>query len=190
MNKNVIKGTRKIKFIDKTYKKGDLYLHPLSLTIQKVNKYKITPTETYLDPVKKQIKATIEKENLNFSEYEIQKYMSLPYLNLDYEIILYYYGISNIDNFNDLINKKINNNAPINNIVRLFNIWVKNNFYDLKKYNDYIYSLFKKINDKYNKIEHNKENVKKYIDKWLNNKDINDFEFNLFDDIFSFINKK
>lgn len=190
MNKNVIKGTRKIKFVDKTYKKGDLYLHPLSLTIQKVTKDKITPTETYFDPIKKQIRNVIEKDNLNFSDYEIQKYMSLPYLNLNYEILLHYYEVSNIDNFNNIINIKINSNIPSKNIIRIINIWIKNNLFELRKYNDYIYTLFKKINDKYYKVEHNKENVKKYIDKWLNNKDINDFEFNLFNDIFSFINKK
>ena len=42
MNKNVIKGSRKIKFVDKTYKKGDLYLHPLTLTLEKVDKDKIS----------------------------------------------------------------------------------------------------------------------------------------------------
>ena len=51
MNKNVIKGTRKIKFVDKTYKKGDLYLHPLTLVVNRVDKDKITPTETYFDPI-------------------------------------------------------------------------------------------------------------------------------------------
>ena len=68
-------------------------------------------------------------------------------------------------------------------------MWIKDNFSDLINYNDLIYSLFKKINDKYYKLEHNPDNLKKYIDKWLNTKNINDFEFNLFDDIFKFIKK-
>ena len=189
MNKNVIKSSRKIKFVDKTYKKGDLYLHPLSLVVKKVNENKITPTETYFDPVKKRYSTAIEKDNLNFSNYEIQKYMSLPYLNLNYEIILNYYDIDNIDKFNNIINLKFNNNHPPKNIIRIINIWIKNNLHDLKNYNDYIYSLFKKINDKYYKLEYSKENITKFIDKWLNNKDINDFEFNLFDDIFNYIKK-
>lgn len=189
MNKNVIKGSRKIKFVDKTYKKGDLYLHPLTLVVKKVEKDKITPTETYFDPIKKQYRTVIEKDNLNFSDYEIQKYMSLPYLNLNYEIILDYYDIGNIDKFNNIVNLKINNNNPPKNIIRIINMWIKSNFNDLKKYNDYIYSLFKKINDKYYKLEHSSDNVKKYIDKWLNSKDVNEFEFNLFDDIFNFIKK-
>ena len=66
MNKNVIKGTRKIKFVDKTYKKGDLYLHPLTLVVNRVEKDKITPTETYFDPIKKEHRTVIEKDNLNF----------------------------------------------------------------------------------------------------------------------------
>ena len=189
MNKNVIKGTRKIKFVDKTYKKGDLYLHPLTLVVNRVEKDKITPTETYFDPIKKEHRTVIEKDNVNFSEYEIQKYMSLPYLNLNYEIILNFYNIGNIDDFNNLIDLKINNNIPPKNIIRIVNMWIKTSLSDLKKYNDYIYSLFKKINDKYYKIEHNSDNVKKYIVEWLNSKNVNDFEFNLFNDIFNYIKK-
>ena len=56
MNKNVIKGSRQIKYVDKTYKKGDIYLHPLTLQIRKVKNDKITPTEAYYDPIRKQIK--------------------------------------------------------------------------------------------------------------------------------------
>ena len=189
MNKNVIKGSRKIKYVDKTYKKGDFYLHPLTLIFSKVTKDKITPTDTYFDPGKKQYKTIIEKDNINFSPREIQKFMSLPYLNLNYEIILYYYDAVNIDNLKNIINQKINNNIPPKNIIRIINMWIKDNFSDLINYNDLIYILFKKINDKYYKLEHNPDNLKKYIDKWLNTKNINDFEFNLFDDIFKFIKK-
>ena len=120
---------------------------------------------------------------------KIQKYMSLPYLNLNYEIILNFYNIGNIDDFNNLIDLKINNNIPPKNIIRIVNMWIKTSLSDLKKYNDYIYSLFNKINNKYYKIKHDSDNVKKYIDKWLNNKNVNDFEFNLFNDIFNYIKK-
>ena len=96
-----------------------MYLHPLTLVVNKVEKDKITPTEPYFDPVKRQYSTVIEKDNLNFSDYEIQKYMSLPYLNLNYEIILDYYDIGNIDKFNNLINLKINNNNPPKNIIKL-----------------------------------------------------------------------
>tara|TARA_B100001121_G_scaffold310514_1_gene342022 strand:- start:8030 stop:8599 length:570 start_codon:yes stop_codon:yes gene_type:complete len=189
MNKNVIKGSRKIKFVDKTYKKGDLYLHPLTLTLEKVDKDKITPTEGYIDPVKKQYRINIEKDNINFSDYEIQKYMSLPYLNLNYEIILNYYDALNLHKLNNIIKLKINNNHPPKNIIRIINMWIKDNLFVLQKSNNYIVTLFRLINDKYYKLEHNPDNVKKYIDKWLNTKNINDFEFNLFDDIFNYIKK-
>jgi hypothetical protein len=190
MNKNVIKGSRQIKYVDKTYKKGDIYLHPLTLQIRKVKNDKITPTESYYDPVKKRIKNVRENDNVNFSEYEIQKYMSLPYLNLSYDIVLIFYQIYNIDDFNKVINLKINSNNPLKNIIRLANMWIKNNFSDLMNNNNYIYSLFKRINDKYYKLEHNKETMTKFIDKWFANKDINDFDFDLFNDIFNFIKNK
>ena len=189
MNKNVIKGSRKIRYLDKTYKKGDFYLHPLTLKINKVDKDKITPTETYWDPIKKSYKDHIEKENLQFSMHEIQKYMALPYLNLNYEIVLNYYDINDIDKFKNIIDLKINNNNPPKNIIRIINMWIKNNLHDLKNYNEYIYSLFKKINDKYYKLEYNKDNLIKFINHWLNSKNVNDFEFNLFNDIFNFIKK-
>lgn len=187
MNKNDIKGSRKIKFLDKTYKKGDFYLHPLTLSLNKVTKDKITPTEPYYDNVKKKYSLIVEKDNLNFSDYEIQKYMSLPFLNLNYEIILNYYGINNIDNLNNLINLKINKNHPPQNIIRIINMWIKNNLQDLKNYNEYIYFLFKKFNDNYYNLKHDKNNIIQFIDKWLKSKNINDFEFNLFNDIYVFI---
>ena len=46
----------------------------------------------------------------------------MQYLNLNYEIILNFYNIGNIDDFNNLIDLKINNNIPPKNIIRIVNI--------------------------------------------------------------------
>ena len=186
MNNNVKKGTRKIRILDKTYKKGEMYLHPLTLSIQKVKTSKFTPTEIYLDKNKLK-KSGLEEDNLNYSQEEIRNYMAIPYLLLNYEIMADFYNIDNIDNFNNLMNSNINENNPYNHINRIINIWIKYNFDDLKKYNEYIYSIFKKINNKYKKLEYNSEKVKIFINTWINNKNINDFEFNLFEDIYKFI---
>ena len=115
--------------------------------------------------------------------------MSLPYLTFNHEIILNYYDISNIDNFYNLINLKINKNDPPKNIIRIINMWIKNNLRDLKNVvkNEYVYVLFKIFNDKYYNLKHDKNNVIHFIDKWLKSKNINDFEFNLFNDIYVFI---
>lgn len=193
MSKTVIKGSRKIRLLDKTYKKGDSFLHPLTLKlVTNTQQDKITPSEFYYDNITKKIESTKNNiENLDYSQYEIQKYMSLPYLNLNYDTIVhFFYEISDIDKLNSIVNLKLNNNNPPKNIIRIINSWIKFNYDDLKKYNNFIYSLFKKINDKYYKLEYNKDDVIKFIDNWINKKSLEDFEFDIFDDIFKFIKKK
>lgn len=192
MSKTVIKGSRKIKLVDKTYKKGDSFLHPLTLRIvTNTQQDKITPSEYYYDNITKKIESTkLNIENLDYSQYEIQKYMSLPYLNLNYDTIVhFFYEIGDIDKLNSIVNLKINNNNPPKNIIRIINSWIKFNYNDLKKYNNFIYSLFKKINDKYYKLEYNKDDVIKFIDNWINKKSLEDFEFDIFSDLIKFINK-
>lgn len=192
MSKTVIKGSRKIRLLDKTYKKGDSFLHPLTLKlVTNTQQDKITPSEFYYDNITKKIESTKNNiENLDYSQYEIQKYMSLPYLNLNYDTIVhFFYEISDIDKLNSIVNLKLNNNNPPKNIIRIINSWIKFNYDDLKKYNNFIYSLFKKINDKYYKLEYNKDDVIKFIDNWINKKSLEDFEFDIFDDIFKFIKK-
>ena len=143
MSKTVIKGSRKIKLLDKTYKKGDSFLHPLTLELAtNTNQDKITPSEFYYDNITKKIESTKNNiKNLNYSQYEIQKYMSLPYLNLNYDTIVhFFYEIGDIDKLNSIVNLKINNNNPPKNIIRIINSWIKFNYNDLKKYNNFIYS--------------------------------------------------
>ena len=192
MSKTVIKGSRKIRLLDKTYKKGDSFLHPLTLKlVTNTQQDKITPSEFYYDNITKKIESTKNNiENLDYSQYEIQKYMSLPYLNLNYDTIVhFFYEIGDIDKLNSIVNLKINNNNPPKNIIRIINSWIKFNYNDLKKYNNFIYSLFKKINDKYYKLEYNKDDVTKFIDNWINKKSLEDFEFDIFADLMKFINK-
>ena len=189
MSNKVIKGSRKLGSISKTYKKGDIFLHPLTLQFKTVTKDNTTPTNFYYD--KNQDKISMTKTNINegYSNEEIQKYTSLPYLNLDTDLLIYFYDIDTIDKFNKNINLKLDNNTPPDNLIRIINIWIKYNFDDLKKHNNYLSSLFSKINDKYYNLNYDKNKVNQYIDNWINNKNINDFEFNLFADIFKFINK-
>ena len=186
MSEKVIKGSRSIKTFGKPYKKGDLFLHPLTLNLIKVKDDNIVPSE--LNYIDNRPNLSIKKD-VNYSNEEIQKFMTLPYLNLNNNALVYFYEIETIDQLNSFIDVKINSNYPINNLLRIVNIWIKHNFNDLIKYNNYIYNIFKKINDKYWKIEHKKENVIIYFNKWINNKNIDDFQFDFFEDLLIFIKK-
>ncbi len=65
--------------------------------------------------------------------------MSLPYFNLNYDTIVhFFYEINDIDTLNRIVNLKINNNNPPKNIIRIINSWIKFNYNDLKKYNNFI----------------------------------------------------
>lgn len=188
MSNNQVKGSRKIKILGKTYKKGDAYLHPLTLQFTKyVNQDQLTPSELHFEKNKNVGTWYVNEENVNYTEQEIQKYIALPYLNLNYHSIVNFYEIYDIDSFNNLIDLKINAKNPIDNIIRIINVWIKYNFNDLKKYNNYILNLFKKINEKYWNKKYDEDKLKKFIDTWINNKNIDDFEFNIFDDILKFI---
>ena len=59
----------------------------------------------------------------------------------------------------------------------------------MKKYNNIIYSWFTKLNDKYYKLDYDKDNVKKYIDNWIKNKKLDDFDFDIFSDLMIFLKK-
>ena len=51
--------------------------------------------------------------------------MSLPYLNLDINYMLYLYNINDIDDLTKWLDKEINSKTEYTFINRLLNIWIK-----------------------------------------------------------------
>jgi hypothetical protein len=191
MNKNnIIKSTRKIKTFDNPKKKDDLFLHPLTLDLIK-SKKDYTPSELYYIDGKPSFDKKTKSGNV-YSDAEIQKFMTLPYLNLNNSIILYFYNIDNIEDLIEFIKNKINVNAPQKYIIRIINVFIKHNFDDLKINNGILLKIIKLINDKYWNLNYNDNDINKYLIKWFKTKDSIDFRFNLLKDINKYLknNKK
>jgi hypothetical protein len=170
-------GTRKIKCFGNSVETNEFYLHPITLALSRNDSNKrVCPSELHYKDGKPYY-ATPTDEN-KLSNMDIQRFMALPYLNLNLGQMLQIYGIINVDDIVSWTNNMLENNKPYSYIKRIINIWIRYNIDDLKKNNKIIYSLIKKITKHY-KINF-KENMEDKIDKWIQNKDLNDFDFDIF----------
>jgi hypothetical protein len=173
------KSSRKIKCIGSPFEKGEKYLHPITLqTIVNETDYTKCPSELYFD--KNELlpyKAYTSTDKL--STKEIQTFMALPYLNLDMNYILSNYKIETIDSLLNWVDSVID--KPFNYVNRIINIWIKINFDSLKENNKILVGLYEKLN----KVYWNKNiNIEEKIKKWFKTKNVDDFSFNLGNDLF------
>jgi len=158
----------------------DKELHPISLTFY--NKNKESPIDLYIENNNTRI-INEEKTNDIFN-------ITTPSINISDELFLDIYNIdyTNIDTLKLFIKNNRNNKKLILNIM---NIWIrinlKNNNINIKEYNNFIVDTYSKFLD----ITSNKDKQKlnKFITNWLNSIDINDFYFNLYNDVKKFLNK-
>lgn len=126
------------------------------------------------------------------------KYMFIPPIGLNSSDILVIYNINSIDDLNQWLENKFNN-EEINfyTINRVLNCWIKTNMDILKNYNNFLEKIYnnlinKYINDENIKITNLEKETKYYIDYWINKnkKSTDNFDFNLLDDYINYINKK
>ena len=188
---NNIKGTRKIKCVGNSIDTNEFYLHPITLELVK-NKgtKKICPTELHYVNGKPYTGAPIEETKL--TDRDIQKFMSVPYLNLNMEQMLSIYKISSIDSMIKWLDDNIeesNNTSktsrPLETINRILMVWIRFNFDDLKKNNRILINIYKKICNKYyKKIEFNAEDIEKKIHNWFKNTTSDAFHLNLTEYLF------
>jgi hypothetical protein len=186
---------RKLKPIGKVIKPGEVYLHPVTLELRvNKDKYDLVATQPYYNP---EIKNFVYEYGYNKlkknNNIDLKKFMSLPYLNLDINYMLYLYKINDVDQLMLWLDKEINNKSEYTFINRLLNIWIKYNLEKLQKDNNILISIYMKIINNYwdkyiNKISENE--LKKYIDTWLNDIDINDYLFDLGNDLKKHIKNK
>lgn len=183
---------RKLKPIGNIIKPGELYLHPVTLELRKNDlKDNFIAIQPYYNPKNNTFEYEYkEKLLLNQNKVDLQKFMSLPYLNLDINYMLHLYNINEIDELLLWLDKQINNNAEYNFINRLLNIWIKYNYDNLQKNNDILVSIYNKIGTKY-WTKHIKKydqkelesKIKKFISEWINNIQVDDFFFDLGNDL-------
>jgi len=177
-----IKSTRKIKCIGSPFKEGESYLHPITLqTIKNTTDYTKCPSELYFDNTElTEFKPYTSSDKL--STQEIQKFMALPYLNLDTNYMLSIYKIESIDNLLLWVDTQIKEDKPLKYINRIINIWIKINFNSLKENSKVLVGLYEKLNNKY--MNNKNIDIDDKIRKWFKKKNSDDFTFNL-SEIFS-----
>jgi len=132
------------------------------------------------------------KCNNNVNSYK--KNLYIPVIGLESIDLLNMYSIQSIDSLNIFIEE---NNDKINFITmnRIINSWIRVNFETLKNYNSYLEKIFFKLfeNDKaFNDTNETsiKKEIKYFIDYWITKHSVDEFNFNLFDDLIKYLYKK
>jgi hypothetical protein len=173
-------NTRKIKCFGNSVETNEFYLHPITLALSRNDSSKrVCPTELHYKDGKPYYAMPSDENKL--SNMDIQRFMALPYLNLNLGQMLQIYGIVNVDDMVRWVDMMIEADKPYNYIKRIFNIWIHYNLDDLKENNKIIYSLIKKITKHY-KINL-KNDTEKNINEWIKKKDLNDFNFDILGDL-------
>lgn len=184
MSKNNI---RKLKCSSECVKEKDEFLHPISIfPVINQDKEKKCASNNLKDfKLYTKCDGNIELEQL-------KKHMEVPFINIELNHILEFYKINTIDDLTQWIDNNINN-KPFDTINRVLNLWICENIRDLKNFNNILFSIIKKLLNFYFtdiKEELIDNELKDFIDYWINKFNIDDFEFNLISDFKKFLNKK
>ena len=168
-------------------KKGDQYIHPITLNLIKNTKSdnNVYPTEIFLqdreifiDNLASKSKSKIEDLDTD----ELQKNFVLPKTVYNEDYLLYIYQIFNIDELNKFIDDEMSKDTNFKTINRVINIFVLFKYEEFKKNSNSLVEIFTKIYNKYwnkyNVTELDKKLVK-YISYYLENNDKDNFDFDL-----------
>ena len=174
---------KKIKNLGYEVEKNEYYLDPNTLNlIENPVNYNIYPTKYFFENNKiENNKIVYNKiENNKNSNEDMHKYMLYPHTIISYFEIL---NIYNINSFDDLFNTLKNIIEDTNNfsfINRIINIWIKNNFEDLKRKNKILIILYNYVLDHFYPNNNISEKLlEKYINNWFNNNEVDNFTLNL-----------
>ena len=196
MDKKKYFSKRKIKCIGNCIsKKGDAYLHPISLEIISIDKGpSICPSKFHYDQNNKIHTWNTQCDKENVSVESLRKFMILPYLSLSLKQFIESYKIYTVDDLIDWIDKKINDNRSYSHINRIINVWCKLNFSILITNSNILTIIFFKIFKKFWKIKINEKKFKnetdKFVKEWFDQKDNEEFYFNLGNDLKNYLSKK
>ncbi len=190
---NIKTITNDIKTITNDIKPGDYILEPNSLEfIVNHRTTNICLTKLYFED---NIFKNTSQNCITKSIGELTKLLSIPSIIINYDYILEIYNIESIKDLVLFIDNAINANNTFNFINRCINAWIRKNFNDLKvsykfliKINYTIFNFF----FKYLIISKKKfyKDVNKYIPYWIENNNIDNFNFNLALEIKKYLDKK
>jgi len=180
-------STRKIKCFGECIKPGDKYLHPVTLQINKnITQENLCASEIRIKDSKIITNKIYDKSD-KVSSLELQKFMALPYLNLNLDTMLSIYKIETIDNLISWVDNNMKDNKPFRYVNRIINIWNKANYNSLVDNNKILVILYEKINKHYWNLV--TDDMEKYIQKWFKSKKYDDFIFDLGLDLVNYLNK-
>jgi len=125
----------------------------------------------------------------------VKKYLYVPVIGLESIDLLNIYSIYSIESLYEwIINNLINLN--LKTINRNINCCIRVNFDTLKNYNNYLEKIYWKIFELTfkKKTPENETNIKKeikdFIDYWINKHSVDEFNFNLLEDLNQYLLKK
>jgi hypothetical protein len=184
---------RYIRCVGNSINKGESYLHPIFLTIEKnIKNNNICPTELYNEnnnPVYS--KKTYKK--YNYSKEELSKFMEIPYISLGENLLLeYVFNIYNVDDLITFINTSIEQKKNFIYINRIINAWIYNNIEDIEKNHKIMINIFTIIKNTFwekLKVTDFNDKVLKYSKKFFDNKYYDEFEFDFGKDLYKYLKK-
>jgi hypothetical protein len=125
----------------------------------------------------------------------VKKYLYVPVIGLESIDLLKIYSIYSIESLYEWINNHLDK-LNLKTINRIINCWIRVNFDTLKNYNNYLEKIYLKItafgsNKKASENETNiKKEIKDFIDYWINKHSVDEFNFNLLEDLNQYLLKK
>jgi hypothetical protein len=181
---------KSIKKIGTKINKGEIYIHPNTLTLHylhKNDKLEVCPTKYHLNNNILDVETHVNCKNI--SNYESRKFMLFPSTVIVYSDILKIYDIVSFDDLFNKIKDLIDDNNTFITINRIINCWIRNNYDDLKNKNKILVSIYKFVFNEYNKeLEINENKLEEEINKWFKSHTSNDFKLNLGEEIIKNLN--
>jgi hypothetical protein len=171
----------------KPIKPGEYSIHPISLGgFENVTNKTLCLTKYNIKNNKLEL-----TNNYNCSDNNFNQYMHIPPVGLRSDDILEIYKISSVDE----LKLWIDNNTNLSTINRVINCWLRVNYETLKVHNVVLYDIFINLFNKYknnldlNKLDLEKE-IKYYIEYWIYKTNATNFNFDLYNDMIKYLNKK
>ncbi len=179
---------RKIKNTGFKVSHNEKFLNPNTLEIhQNMDDEPVCSSKYYLSH-NNILKFVKQKCTNNISKDDAHKFMLYPYTVLNSSELLKIYKINNIEELFETIKDLIIFKHNFETINRILNACIKNNFEEFKTKNQLLVKIYiYLINSYHPNININNDNIEKFIKKWFNNNNYDNFNLNLGEEIIKYL---